>query len=183
MVAKALPSRDLVRQLLHYDPDTGVLTWLHRPRDMFGTEQAWLAWNGKMAGKAAGARWEYKAQTCLYVSLRPRKLKAHRLAWLLHYGEPVPDIIDHVDTDGFNNRITNLRAATKGQNNANSRLRKSNRFGAKGVSRANQPTGFCASIMAEGRRIYLGTFATVEEAAEARRDAAARLHGEFARFD
>jgi len=109
---------------------------------------------------------------------------AHRLIWLYVYGEPVPPLIDHIDGNPHNNRINNLRAATKSQNMVNSGIQKNNTSGFRGVQKApNQRTGFAAYIRADGRYIHLGTFATIEDAAQARRDAANKLHGEYARHD
>jgi hypothetical protein len=178
MVAKALPSRELVLQLLRYDADSGEFVWLPRPREMFPSYRGFRVWNTRFPGTPAG--W-LAATGYLYLTLDYAKFKAHRIAWLLHYGEPVPELIDHADGDKLNNRIANLRPATKAQNGANSGLSKRNSTGFKGVHRAHQNSGYGARIMIDGKLHLLGTFATAEEAAEARRDAATRLHGAFAR--
>jgi len=86
--------------------------------------------------------------------------------------------IDHINNDGLDNRITNLRLATRSENAANSRVQGSV-SGIKGVQQNG--SGYMARIRADGRSIYLGTFRTIEEAVEARREAAARLHGIYAR--
>jgi hypothetical protein len=176
MVLRILLSRDLLRQTMHYDAETGAFTWLPRPREMFSTKRGCSIWNARCAGKHAG--WT-DGDGYLVLCINYAKYAAHRLAWLYVHGEPVPDIIDHADGDPRNNRISNLRAATKAQNNANSRSRGS--AGVKGAYR--QGNGFFSHIKAGGKKHYLGYFATAEEAAEAYREAAVRLHGEFARFD
>ena len=89
--------------------------------------------------------------------------------------------IDHWDLDRLNNRRANLRPATCGQNAMNS-VGRVGGVGFKGVTKL--PSGkWMAQISAEKVHHYLGTFATVEEAARAYNEAATRLHGAFARLN
>jgi hypothetical protein len=169
MAIRKLPPRELVQQLLRYDVTTGEFIW--RPR-----ADAW--WNARYAGKSAGS---VKPGGRIDVAIGHKLYKAHRLVWLYIHGEPVPDVIDHIDHDKLNNRFTNLRAATKLQNGANSGKRKNNTTGIKGVGLWHGY--YRARIMFEGKDISLGYFQTIEEAAKARFDAASRLHGVFARHD
>jgi hypothetical protein len=177
MAVKPLPSRELVRQLLDYNAATGDFTWLPRGPEMFSHIKAFRIWNARYSGKLAGHITE---NGYLIVRLYPTVFMAHRLAWLLVYGEPVPEI-DHIDRDRSNNRIANLRAATRGQNRANSGTSKNSTTGVKGVNA--HKNRFHARIMHNGDAIHLGSFRTVQEAAEARRKAAERLHGEFTRHE
>jgi hypothetical protein len=82
-------------------------------------------------------------------------------------------MIDHRDRDPLNNRIENLRAATRSQNRANSRP--NNKLGVKGV----HARGSRFYVMAG--KLYLGTFDSIEEAAAAYKAKAEELHGAFAR--
>jgi HNH endonuclease len=178
MAPKTLPSRELLRQLLDYDPTSGEFRWLPRPREMFPTEQAQLAWNGRYAKRSAGG---FKKHGYLYIAVARHKYLAHRLAWLIHHGEPVPDGIDHSDGNSWNNSIGNLRAATQSQNCANAQRASHNRTGVKGVGLMKNGK-FRARIWFQDRDIHVGEFFTLEEAAKARQDAATRLHGTFARL-
>jgi hypothetical protein len=178
MAIKTLPSRDLVQQLLRYDAATGEFTWLPRPREMFASNVAHAAWNGRYAGKTAGS---VKPDGRIDIAIGHRLYKAHRLVWLYMHGEPVPDVVDHVDHNKLNNRFSNLRAATKSENGANMRMRDSNRTGVKGVGIWRGY--YRARIMIAGKDISLGYFKTLEEAAKARFEAASRLHGTFARHE
>lgn len=108
-----------------------------------------------------------------------RNYKAHRVAWLAHYGVWPTKYIDHINGNRLDNRISNLRLATMSQNLANSVIHRNNKSGFKGVSRIE--TRFRAQIKKDGKVIYLGLFASALEAHEAYCEAAARLHGEFAR--
>jgi HNH endonuclease len=176
MAPKTLPPRELLCQLLHYDPDAGDFTWLPRPREMFSSKHNCGTWHTRYAGKRAGC---IEPGGYRVIHLGDRTCKEHRLVWLYVHGEPVPIQIDHIDRDRTNNRIANLRAATPSQNIANSKGY--GRLGVKGVR--PWKGSFRAHIRFNGTGFHLGTFATVEEAAQAYREAAIRLQGEFARWD
>ena len=103
---------------------------------------------------------------------------AHRLAWMLHHGD-VPTMIDHINNNKIDNRITNLRIATASQNKANTRLQVNNTSGFKGVRRMKNDR-FYAVIGHEYKKHYLGGFDTAKEAHCAYRGAAIILFGEFA---
>ncbi|NHE79838.1 HNH endonuclease [Klebsiella michiganensis] len=58
----------------------------------------------------------------------------HRIIWVLKYGEiPSTLVVDHIDGDKLNNRITNLRLCTQNQNTRNRRIHSNNAAGLKGV--------------------------------------------------
>ncbi len=90
------------------------------------------------------------------------------------------EIIDHVDRDGLNNLRSNLRLATKSQNNMNRSGRKGTSSKYKGVSWFNRGGYWRAMIHFEGRYKFLGRFESETEAAKAYDEAAREYHGEFA---
>jgi hypothetical protein len=153
-----------LRELLAYDPETGEFT--NRGR----------RGNTGRAGKAAGSR---NSRGYVTVSIGGYNYLAHRLAWIYVTGTwPVAEI-DHINGDGADNRFANLREATRGEN-ARNRARQNNTSGFKGV--VGRGTRWEAKIYYDGREIYLGTFATPEEAHAAYAKAALEHHGEFARM-
>jgi hypothetical protein len=87
--------------------------------------------------------------------------------------------VDHRNGDTLDNRRENLRPATNAQNQANSGLRKNNTLGVKGVSYHPKRNRWQARIGVGGQRLSLGYFASVVEAAEAYRQKAIEVHGEF----
>ena len=161
-----------LKTILDYDPETGAFTWKHRANG-----PKW--WNTRWAGKAAGST--YRIGNTFYTCIRisGQKFYAHRLAWFYVYGEWPQHEIDHRDRDGTNNRLSNMRPATRTLNKGNQRRRKDNTHGFKGARRCR--SNWQASISKDGVRFHLGTFSSPELAHEAYVEAAKKLYGEFAR--
>lgn len=168
--AKPSLTRARLKELLHYDPETGVFTRrLNKGR--------WKA--GSVAG--CTAKW---SRGGVYTVIRVDDVLhlAHRLAWLYVTGEWPSDEIDHIDLNGANNRWANLRAATGDQNKANKPKQSNNTTGFKGVWFHRQIGRYAASINIRGKKHSLGCYATPEEAHAAYRAAAVRAWGEYARY-
>lgn len=158
-----LPSAEVLRSLFNYDPDTGVLTWKIKP--LGGRRQV-----GDVAGyiHSTGYWW---------VGVRRRHLKAHRVIWCWMTGEWPVDEVDHINRNSLDNRWANLRQSNRWQNNHNM-SRRTNRLGLKGVTRRGNR--YMAVITVNGRYMYLGLFADVEDAIRAYDTAAVEHLGEFA---
>jgi hypothetical protein len=107
-----------------------------------------------------------------------RTLLLHRLVM----GDPEGEMIDHIDGDTRDNRKALLRPATNAQNQYNQGIPSHNTSGHKGVCWHKRDQKWQARIRHEGKSISLGYFTDVEEAAQAYREAAIRLHKEFANF-
>jgi hypothetical protein len=153
---------------LSYDPATGHFMWRQRRggRAVAGAEA------GSINNR--GYRW-ICIDGCLYL--------AHRLAWLYVYGVWPSAEIDHIDGDPANNRLANLREATRAENGRNLRRRADNTSGAKGVCFEKSVGRWRASINVNGSQRHLGYFNTVKDATAAYDAAALRHHGEFARVN
>lgn len=178
MATKTLPDREYVCECLDYSPDRGIFQWRIRPAHHFSSARECARWNTRYAGTFAGSA---RTDGYLAIYINRSRFMAHRLAWLLAYGEPVPLIIDHIDGHEWNNRIANLRLADYPGNLANQRGHRNSTTGVKGVFRIKLTGRFVARVMKNRRPHHIGTFDTMEEAAAARRKAAKRLHGAFAR--
>jgi len=159
-------TRARLRELLHYDPETGEFRWRKRRGGKIRP--------GDVAGTVPIDRYRK-------IAIDGRQYRAHRLAWFYRTGEWCPQVVDHRDGDPSNNRWSNLRRATWSQNNANRRPQRNKTCALKGVSRARR--GFRATIHKNGQLHYLGTFRTPQEAHAAYAKAAPKLHGEFARVE
>lgn len=173
---------------LHYDPETGVFTWRHRPASTFedGPKRSaeWKAncWNSRRAGHPAGSiNCSGNGTYYIRIAFGPIAYYAQRLAWFYMKGEWPTGLIDHRNGDGLQNRWLNLRHSDPSGNAANRAEGANNKLGIKGVYRAKCGKRFCAAINKDGRQCHLGTFDTAKEARAAYIGAAQVLFGVFAR--
>lgn len=160
---------DVARAALEYDASTGLLRWRHR-------DDVPASFNGRYAGKTAGRP---GGRGYIYVNLYRRCYKAHRMAWLISYGEWPAGAIDHINRDKTDNRLNNLRFATPSQNSINSDVYSSNRSGVRGVTWHAGISKWQAQIGVAGKVVYLGSFDRIEDAAAARADRERQLFGAF----
>lgn len=170
---------DSLSKAVLYDPDSGKLFWKRRPENMFREKSYADRWNKRYAGKEAFVQDHpggYKVGVVFYKSIL-----AHRVAWMLYYGEWPSDMIDHINGVKTDNRIKNLRQADMSKNKMNVGLTSANTSGYKGVSWCKRTGKWRASITLEGKYKSLGYYFTPDEAHCAYRKAAEVLHGEFHR--
>jgi hypothetical protein len=118
-----------------------------------------------------------------YIKVDQVRYSCQRLAWLFHTGDWPKENMDHINMDRSDNRIANLREATNSQNGFNSPMKRYNTSGFKGVSWSAREKKYRAQITANGKRNFLGSFDDPAAAAEAYKQAAQKLHGEFARTE
>lgn len=90
--------------------------------------------------------------------------------------------VDHINGNGLDNRRENLRLANRAQQNRNTRMKRNNTSGFKGVSYHKPNNRWCAYITVNSKTVYLGSFLTPEEAHEAYCKKATEVYGEFANF-
>lgn len=154
-----------LQELLKYDPATGEFTWVK---------------SGRRAGHLASVGRKRNPQKRWFIGIDYRVYPRHRLAWLYMTGAWPPAEIDHENRDTLDDRWGNLREATRSQNQANTRLYRSNSSGYRGVH-LNQYGRWRAIISENGKNRSIGYFDTKEEAHAAWLAEAAKAHGEFAR--
>lgn len=179
MTKQILPTPEELRQLLRYEPETGKLFWKERPREMFTRDRLHLSWNSKNAGKEAftASNRGYRVGRIFDVMQQ-----GHRVVWAVYYGEWPDALVDHINGNKSDNRIDNLRAATKSENGMNRGATRANLVGLKGASWNEKYGKWESRIKAEGRAVFLGYFDTPEEAHAAYASAVTKYHGEFARI-
>ena len=153
--------RPEIAELLSYNPHTGELRWkVNRSNIKEGDPAGYKMSSGYIQVRVLGV---------LYY--------AHRLAWLLHYGNWPEDQIDHINHYRGDNRIENLREASRTDNNRNHSLHSTNTSGACGVSWYKDRGKWETYIEVEGKKITLGYFGGFDEAVAAR--LAANKHYDF----
>lgn len=162
--AYSLLTAERLRELLHYEPTTGLFTRR-------------VSRGGAKAGEVAGGldRWDY-----IGIKIDGRDYAAHRLAWLYMTGEWPAHEIDHRDRCRTNNRWGNLREATRPENARNLSRRSDNVSGVPGVIWHKARGKWRAMIRRDGIGRHLGLFDSIEAAATARRAAELSMFGEFA---
>lgn len=155
---KQYPTQEYLKKILDYDPETGIFTW--KKRETANPRTA--GWNAVHAGKKVRG---YRGATSVRIDVDDSHYMAHRLAWIFVNGDDWDRglEIDHKDCDFTNNRISNLRLATRGQNMANSRKFKRKTL-PKGVHKNANCRTYYAVIHVDKQRHYLGCFDSAEEA-------------------
>lgn len=159
---KSIPL-SLMSKALRYDPETGKLFWLERGATLCASVAERKRWNSRYAGREA---FTPNAHGYLNGFVLGRMYLAHRVAWAMHNKTSAFGILDHIDGDRTNNRISNLREVTPRENAQNAKAKPSNKSGVIGVSACRGR--WRATIMQDGKQVSLGVFGTVDEAAAVR---------------
>lgn len=163
---KAEITQELVRELLHYDPETGLFTWRPRPREAFSRNQDWIRWNNRFAGKVTGSIYKsgdnYQSKK-LFLLGKPRS--SAQIAWIYMLGNPAPEVVDHINRNATDDRWINLRASDRGKNMLNQSLKSDNTSGHAGVTFHRKTGKWWARCQLRGERKSLGLHETKEGAA------------------
>jgi hypothetical protein len=146
-----------LKEVLHYDPDTGVFTWKVNKG------------NRARAGSEAGCVHRAGRTHYRQIMIDGTKYRAHRLAWMFVHGEFPKHHIDHIDGIGLNNPIRNLRDVTQRENIKNSRMPCTNTSGIVGVSFDRGK--WKVQIRTESGNKHIGRFTDIEDAVAARKAA------------
>ena len=161
MAKKPLPEQSYLLQRLRYDPQTGRLLWRHY-------EPHGGRWNGRWAGKPALSKIERNGY--MRGDIDAVSHLAHRVIWKMMTGED-PFEIDHINGVRSDNRWGNLRQVGSGENNKNRRFARKIQSGCVGVHWESDRKKWRATIGANGDKLKLGRYDTLEDAIRARYDA------------
>lgn len=125
-------------------------------------------------GSAAGSSTKYSK---VYVD--KEHIYVHKAVWSIHHGYIPDETIDHIDTNPTNNKICNLRIATRSQQQHNTGIRQTNTTGVKGVSLCKLTGMYRAEVKLDHKRVFDKRFNTIEEAKEALVLVRQKFHGNF----
>lgn len=157
-------TQERLKQLLHYQPETGVFTWIVSRR-------------GVSAGSVAGNKHQIGY---IQIGVDGKLYRAHRLAFMYMTGAFPSNLVDHANGVRDDNRFDNLREATLSENRCNAVMGTANTSGCKGVYWLKRDSVWAAKIRYDNKAFYLGRYDSFEEAAEAVRLKRSELHKEFA---
>jgi len=145
-------TQERLKEILHYDPETGIFTWLiktkRRPK-------------GSIAGSLSHGY--------LQIKISGKTYRSHRLAWLYVNGRWPNDVIDHINHNTADNRIDNLRDVSRSMNQHNQiKAPISNKTtGLLGATFNKEKQKYHCHIVVEGKTKHIGYFPTAELAHEA----------------
>lgn len=158
-------TQEELKARIHYDPETGIFTWL----------------KGNRKGKTSGSTGGIYIQICFS---RKNFIYAHRLAFLYMVGK-IPKEVDHINLVKHDNRWSNLRPVTRGQNNMNRGPQINNKSGFRGVYYQKDHKKYVARLSGRinGERTtkFLGYFDTPQQAYEAYKKETKERYGEYFR--
>ena len=157
-------TQEKLKTLLSYDPDTGVFTnqVTRNPRAKAGTPAGALTSEGYIAFQINGA-----------------KIYAHRAVWLYVHGVWPEKEIDHINRNRADNRLVNLRQASRLNNSHNTGKHAKNTSGHKGVTWHPKNKKWQVQMSANNKTFYIGQFACLSDAVQARAIAGLFLHKDF----
>ena len=167
-------TQDYLKECLDYNEETGEFKWKARPESHFKTKKSSKTWNTRYAYTRAGTNFRNKY---VMINFSGGMYLAHRLAWMYAHGHMPPDQIDHINGNGKDNRISNIRSVTAPENSKNLARAKNNTTGVTGVSKNPKRYGkpWRARIKVNKVERTLGYFDSFEEAVKVRKQAEADL--------
>jgi len=160
-------TQDEIKSLLSYDPESGLFVW----KKSYHTSRI-----GQIAGHVDGEGY-------IRIGISAKAYVAHRLAWVYMTGRWPEAEIDHINAVKADNRWANLREASRWENSGNTPTAKNNSSGFKGIYWHSGRQKWYAAIRYYKKKIHLGSFDTVQDAANAYAKASHELYGRFARTE
>lgn len=150
-------TQERLKEILHYDPATGIFTWIVSPS------------KNVKSGSVPGTLYKnHSGNEYLRVTIKRRHYRLHRLAWLYVYGD-FPELIDHINGNGLDNRIENLRSVSSSENSRNTKLSVKSKYCVHGITKVKNR--YKVVIGYQMKQIYIGSFRSVDDAVRARKDA------------
>ena len=170
MKITAYPPKESIRKYFEYAD--GVLIWRERTKEMFSAgkyqSRCCNMWNLKYTGKSAGAD---NGTGYLVARVDGITRLVSRLVYIYFNGDIGDFEIDHINRNKQDNRIENLRAVDRSLNLRNTGVKKNNTSGVKGVVFHKRDKKWYATIGIDSKKKHIGSFNTIKQASEARKNA------------
>jgi len=157
-------TQDEIKKYLNYNPETGIFIWL--------CDRGIRKTKGKIAGSKFRSGY-------ILIKINDIFYPAHRLAWIYMFGSEPLEFIDHINRIKDDNRICNLREASRIQNGYNREISSNNTSGIKGISWCSHHKRWVARVGVNKIRKCIGYFKSINDAESAIVDARKKYHGEF----
>jgi len=151
-------TQEKLKKYLHYNPDSGVFTWVNKT-------------SSKSRVKIGSIAGTLHHDGYIMIALNKKQYGAHRLAWLYTYGTYPNQQIDHINQVRDDNRLENLREVSAKTNTHNRGTSGRNTSGCMGVVWDKRASRWQARINVDGKRIFLGMFTEFSDAVNARKNA------------
>jgi len=162
----AMPPQELLLDLFTYSVVEGSLYWRKRP-----SPKASLT-------LPAGCT---DPEGYRVIAIKGTTYRRHRLIWAYFHDDPGPFEIDHINRIKGDDRLENLRLASRAENSFNTRY-STNKSGAPGVCWHKRDKKWRASIKRSGANVHLGYFDDLEDARKAYIEASIEIHRDFSLF-
>lgn len=148
---------------------------------LFDYKDAELIWKFTLSskGKKGNSAGSIRLDGYKKVGISGKTYLIHRLIYMLHYGN-MPDYVDHINGNRADNRIENLRAATKSQNCQNQKIPSNNKSGIKNVCWNKRLNKWCVQLKVKNKTLNIGYFKDLELAELVAIEARNKHHKEFA---
>lgn len=167
-------TQKILKELIEYDPETGIFTWKERGKKWFDDNHRCKIWNSKFSKRDAGS---LKNHGYIIICVFNKRYLAQHLAWLYVHGEWPKDQMDHKNHIRNDNRIDNLRLANYKINSCNRSFYKNNTSGFNGIYWNKSLNKWMVFIIKNKKRIYLGLYKSKNQAIQTRK--AANIKYEF----
>lgn len=167
-------TQEIVRELLDYDSETGILTWKERDVKWFNdslkrtAKHVAATWNTRYSNKEAAY---IKGEGYYEIKVLGKGYKAHRIIWLWMTGSFPKEHIDHINHNRSDNRWINLRSVSLLDNMRNKKRQFNNKTGMSGVFYKESTKRYHVYFRIKGKHTFLGSFIDKEQAFEIRKEA------------
>jgi len=155
-------TQEELKHLLTYDNATGEFKWKRK-----GYRYRNLPMRKAGYKRLCNTSWK----SYVWIKINGKDYSGHSLSWLYNYGCYPKHCVDHINGNGLDNRIENLRDVNHADNMKNKRVYRTNLSGISGVRFSSFHKKWLVDISSESKRIYLGIFDNLLDAVCVRKKA------------